>query len=694
MSLSIKEKVKNLGAEDPFFSLEFFPPKTKYGVRNLYARLGRMSALDPLFVTVTWGAGGSTAEKTLELATTCQSELGLTTCMHLTCTNMTKELIDDALEKAKQAGIVNILALRGDPPRDQDEELNNSNPSSEFKYAVDLVRYIKKNHGDYFCIGVAAYPEGHVEGVDDSNQDFNTDLPFLIEKINAGADFIITQLFYEVDKFIEFEKIIRNCEEIKNKDELIILPGLMPINGYGIFQRASKLSHASIPASILNRFPDEIQYDDNKVKEIGIDIINEMIDEIYERTNHRVKGFHFYTLNLEKSIAQIVNKSNILSQILLKQESVEGNEGDGSLNAQDKNTKDRKKSIDNAIDDDDDDDDATTTAKRAAFASRFRSNSNKFIVDANNPVIAPLSSTSDLTNNNNNNNTISSTSLSRNDDNSIISNTSILQRRAIVSISSGEGTLGKDATWDDFPNGRFGDSRSPAYGEIDGYGPSLKISNNRGYDVWGYPVTLDDISKIFINYLSKKIDILPWSDLGLNSETAIIQEELIQLNEKHCFTIASQPATDCSRSSDKIFGWGPKNGYVYQKAFVEMFVSKKQWEDEFLPKIKKNKQISYYVGDINDNFSSNLPTLSSNCVTWGAFPDREIIQTTIIEEESFKAWNNEAFQIWREWQRLYPKRTPSYQLIDKILDEFYLVAIVHHDFPNESALWDILIDNE
>ncbi|GMG39605.1 unnamed protein product [[Candida] boidinii] len=192
----------------------------------------------------------------------------------------------------------------------------------------------------------------------------------------------------------------------------------------------------------------------------------------------------------------------------------------------------------------------------------------------------------------------------------------------------------------------------------------------------------------------KKIDILPWSDLGLNSETAIIQEELIQLNEKHCFTIASQPATDCSRSSDKIFGWGPKNGYVYQKAFVEMFVSKKQWEDEFLPKIKKNKQISYYVGDINDNFSSNLPTLSSNCVTWGAFPDREIIQTTIIEEESFKAWNNEAFQIWREWQRLYPKRTPSYQLIDKILDEFYLVAIVHHDFPNESALWDILIDNE
>ncbi|GMF60047.1 unnamed protein product [[Candida] boidinii] len=202
MSLSIKEKVKNLGAEDPFFSLEFFPPKTKYGVRNLYARLGRMSALDPLFVTVTWGAGGSTAEKTLELATTCQSELGLTTCMHLTCTNMTKELIDDALEKAKQAGIVNILALRGDPPRDQDEELNNSNPSSEFKYAVDLVRYIKKNHGDYFCIGVAAYPEGHVEGVDDSNQDFNTDLPFLIEKINAGADFIITQLFYESFKTI------------------------------------------------------------------------------------------------------------------------------------------------------------------------------------------------------------------------------------------------------------------------------------------------------------------------------------------------------------------------------------------------------------------------------------------------------------------------------------------------------------
>lgn len=101
MSVKITDKIASLGKDEPFFSLEFFPPKTESGMRNLYARLGRMSLLGPLFVTVTWGAGGTTAEKTTDLAVTCQEELGLTTCMHLTCTNTPKSVIDDALKKAK-----------------------------------------------------------------------------------------------------------------------------------------------------------------------------------------------------------------------------------------------------------------------------------------------------------------------------------------------------------------------------------------------------------------------------------------------------------------------------------------------------------------------------------------------------------------------------------------------------------------
>ncbi|ODV86810.1 hypothetical protein CANARDRAFT_6378 [[Candida] arabinofermentans NRRL YB-2248] len=647
MSIKITDKINALGENEPFFSLEFFPPKTENGLRNIFARLGRMSLLGPSFVTITWGAGGSTAQKTLDLAITCQKELGLTTCLHLTCTNTSKDVIDNALTQAKENGIKNILALRGDPPRDETNFVNNG----EFKYAVDLVKYIRENHGDYFCIGVAGYPEGHVEGSDSSEQNVMFDLPYLAEKVNAGADFLISQLFYDTDKFLEYEKLVKSYDKIKNKD-LLIIPGLMPINGYGIFQRASKLSHASIPDEILEKFPEEIQYDDNKVKEIGVTILSDMISKIYKQSEGKVRGFHFYTLNLEKSIAQIIKSSDVLDQVVTKKEEEEEkiaqSKGDGQQSS------------------DEDIDETTTTAKRAAYANRFRQSSNQLIVDGPNVKSHKLSHSA---------------------------RTSSSQIKKIISISAGEGALGKDATWDDFPNGRFGDSRSPAYGEIDGYGPSLKITSTRAYELWGKPKTLDDISNIFIKYLSNKIDCLPWSDLGLNPETAIIQEELIGLNELNFFTVSSQPATNCSKSNDNIFGWGPKNGYVYQKAFVEMFISKKSWA-EMLKRIESNEHISYYAADNKGYYDSNLTGQNSNCVTWGVFPDREIVQTTIIEEESFKAWSDEAFNIWKEWQLLYPKNSDSSKLIQQILDDYLLVSVIHHDYPDEQALWELLLSSK
>lgn len=639
MSVKITDKIASLGKDEPFFSLEFFPPKTESGMRNLYARLGRMSLLGPLFVTVTWGAGGTTAEKTTDLAVTCQEELGLTTCMHLTCTNTPKSVIDDALKKAKASGIRNILALRGDPARDT----SISHGIGEFKYAVDLVRYIREQYGDYFCIGVAGYPEGHADGsFEELTQDPRKDMPFLVEKIKAGADFIITQLFFDVDKFADFEALVRSQPELR---DTVIIPGLLPINGYNIFQRASKLSHASIPSKLLAKFPTEVQNDDDVVKDIGVDVLVDIIDQIYKKTDNRVKGIHFYTLNLEKSIAQIVNKSDHLYKVVAKKESeIEADESSS----------------------DDDIDDAITTAKRAAYANRFNT-TNKVISDIK-----------------------ASTSLKMQH-----SNSSSSQLKKLISISAGHGVLGKDATWDDFPNGRFGDSRSPAYGEIDGYGPSLKVTSTKAYELWGYPKTKKDISKLFVNYLLKKLNCLPWSELSLSPETALIQEELINLNELYYFTVASQPAVNCASSQDKIIGWGPSNGYIYQKAFVEMFVSKKDWNEKLLPKISKcGSSVSYYYADSKNYFDTNLPPNASNCVTWGVFPNREIVQTTIIEEESFKAWTEEAFEIWKEWRLLYKKDSDSAKLIDTILNEYYLVTIIHHEYPNESALWELLLDDE
>eukprot|EP00158_Paraphelidium_tribonemae_P004844 Partr_v1_DN26998_c0_g1_i1_m6640 putative Methylenetetrahydrofolate reductase len=220
--MKVIDKINASIAEDRCcWSFEYFPPKTPQvillrsvrssvnsdifhvlqGVQNLYERLERMYSLGPEFVDVTWGAGGTTSTLTMEICQTAQSAYGLETCMHLTCTNMPKEKIDEALKEAKNSGIQNILALRGDPPRGQQNWVA---CESGFSNAVDLVRYIRSEYGDYFCVSVAGYPEGHID-----NPDKAEDLRFLKEKVDAGADYIVTQLFYDVDMFIDWVKDLR-----------------------------------------------------------------------------------------------------------------------------------------------------------------------------------------------------------------------------------------------------------------------------------------------------------------------------------------------------------------------------------------------------------------------------------------------------------------------------------------------------
>ncbi|AGO10643.1 AaceriAFR457Wp [[Ashbya] aceris (nom. inval.)] len=621
----------------PSLSLEFFPPKTDSGKSNLLARIERMSAMDPLFITVTWGAGGSTAEKTLELAALAQRELNIPVCMHLTCTNMDRQILDKALLRAKEAGIRNILALRGDMPLAAEEE---EHVDGGFLYAIDLVRCIKMQYGDYFCIGVAAYPDGHCEGeADGMEQDPMRDLPYLKEKVEAGASFVITQLFYDVEKFLAFEELFRR--EIS--ETIPVFPGLMPINSFMLFNRAAKLSHASIPSHILDRFPHHIRHDDLKVKEIGVEIMVEIVNQVWERTGGRIKCFHFYTLNLEKSIAQIVTQSPVLSRII--EEDSETEDGDGDVIVEDANAAGA--------------DDLSYKKRRRQSSMQGEPESGMVMLDG--PRRFSVRG-------------------------------AVPSRKVVISISKGSGTLGRDATWDEFPNGRFGDSRSPAYGEIDGYGPSLKVSNKKAYQIWGYPSTLNDIKSLFIGYLEGSIEALPWSDLGLSPETALIQEELIGLNQRGFLTLASQPATNSTPSADKIFGWGPPGGVVYQKAFVELFVEKTRWETELRPRLEgPDSKFSYYFGDSAGSFSSNMAPESSSVVTWGVFPNSQILQTTIIEEESFKAWRDEAFSIWLSWSKLFPRNSPQNAFLRGIHKDYCLVSIVHHDFSNVDELWETLL---
>merc|ERR1719262_17788 len=213
-----------------------------------------------MWIDVTWGAGGSTADKTLEICINALKHHGLNVMMHLTCTNMEKEKIREALVTCKEHGIRNILALRGDPPAGVNQG-KWEKVEGGFGYAVDLVKYIREEFGDYFCIGVAGYPEGHLEC-----ESLEMDMVRLKEKCDAGADLIVTQLFYDNS---EFNGFVKKCR--KMGIDIPILPGIMPIQSYGGFNRMTSLCKTKVPADIPARL-EQVKDSDEGVKDVGVQI--------------------------------------------------------------------------------------------------------------------------------------------------------------------------------------------------------------------------------------------------------------------------------------------------------------------------------------------------------------------------------------------------------------------------------------
>ncbi|KAL6849826.1 methylenetetrahydrofolate reductase 1 [Amphichorda felina] len=666
----ITDKIAALPADGAYFSLEFFPPKTEMGFNNLRDRLYRMErALRPLFVNVTWGAGGSTAEKSLELAELCQKEIGITTCLHLTCTNMSRRLVDKALEDAKALGIRNILALRGDPPRDDDYRLPGDEPNDgeeELSWGKDLVQYIRKKHGDYFCIGVAAYPEGHSDESHPQEQSLEHDLPYLVDKVLAGADFIMTQLFFDIDAYDKFERTLREHPSGVFKT-IPIIPGLMPIQSFHMITRTTKLSHAKMPADILARLT-AVKGDDEKVKMVGVDIVSEIIEKIKEIKNRTPgpKGFHFYTLNLEKAIAFIVERTGLIPDISEDEEAI----ADGHAVPASQINGDLG--------------DICRRNSRSRSARRLSSVGS----DPHNRVIIG-------------DRRLSHPEWEATGREAGVRAEAVNTRANTLAISEGEGVLGREATWDDFPNGRFGDSRSPAYGEIDGYGVSLHMSPAQAIKLWGHPKTTQEINDLFVKHIQGELPAIPWSEEELLPESSLITPHLVRLNSKGWWTVASQPAVNGRPSSDATFGWGPSNGFVFQKAFVEFFLPSSDWA-VLLEKLRAAgpDSVCFYASNAKGDFVSsdssggvNSPTsnTSTNAVTWGVFPGKEIVTPTIIEEVSFRAWSEEAFGLWAEWAQVYGRASESGRLLSGIRDDYWLVNVIHHEYIERDALWNLLM---
>ncbi|MBI1747482.1 MAG: methylenetetrahydrofolate reductase [NAD(P)H] [Acidobacteria bacterium] len=262
----------------PLFSFEFFPPKNDEGMINLYATVAALVQLNPSFVSVTYGAGGSTRERTVDLVSRIKNEIGLETMAHLTCVGASRMEIAQVLDRLQASGIENVLPLRGDPPKGEEKFVA---PIDGFSYASDLARFVHTNYS--FCLGGACYPEGHVEC-----QDRQRDLENLKIKVAAGIDFLITQLFFDNKDYFEFVDRAR-----KTGISLPIIAGIMPITNVAQIKRFTNMCGSTIPTQLLNRL-EKVQDNEAAVLEVGIEHATQQCRELLESG---APGIHFYTLN-------------------------------------------------------------------------------------------------------------------------------------------------------------------------------------------------------------------------------------------------------------------------------------------------------------------------------------------------------------------------------------------------------------
>lgn len=275
-----------LAHKQPVFSFEFFPPKTEKGEANLLRSLERLAPLEPDFVSVTYGAGGSTRARTREIVARIKREFGIEAMAHLTCVGATRDELAAVVDELGEAGVRNILALRGDPPRGQTEF---EATEGGFRYANELVAFVRDRGG--FSVGAACYPEVHPEAGDAAR-----DMDNLKRKVDAGADFLITQLFFDNAAFTRFIDTAREAGI-----DVPIIAGIMPVTNVAQVQRFTEMCGASIPPKLQQRLADAGD-DPQEVFWQGVSYAANQCGELLRRPwprsdVPRVAGIHFYTLN-------------------------------------------------------------------------------------------------------------------------------------------------------------------------------------------------------------------------------------------------------------------------------------------------------------------------------------------------------------------------------------------------------------
>ncbi len=281
-----------LGLGLPTISFEFFPPKTEQGFTSLYRTIDELHPLKPSYVSVTYGAGGSTREKTVELVSRIQNDLKIRAMAHLTCVGHTAEEIGQILDQLWDAGICNVLSLRGDPPAGQSHFVPTV---GGFGYANELAAFIRQRHD--FCIGVAGYPEGHPQCLNKVR-----DMEHLKQKVDAGGNFVITQLFFDNAEFYKWRDAAR-AMGIKAP----LVAGIMPIGNVAQIKRFISMCGAKIPHPLLLKL-EALESDPEAVYAAGI---QHAVEQCRDLLANGVDGLHFYTLNKSKATVEIVKALNV-----------------------------------------------------------------------------------------------------------------------------------------------------------------------------------------------------------------------------------------------------------------------------------------------------------------------------------------------------------------------------------------------
>ena len=434
------------------------------------------------------------------------------------------------------------------------------------------MRFIREEHGDHFGISVGGYPQGHPEA-----PGLEADMDHLAAKVEAGADFVVTQMFWEPEHYFG---LVEGCRE--RGVECPIVPGLAPITGYLAFQRITGFG-AAAPPDIAGEI-EARRFHDASVREYGEDLMTGICRRLLAGG---APGLHFYTLNLERSVQMILGRLGIVPQ--------------------------RSERV---------------LPWRGASAVRRQEEDVRPIFWANRP----------------------------------------------------KSYLARTLAWDEFPNGRWGDAGSPAFGDLADHHLAFRpVSSEVARRRWGSDLaSVAEVREVFASFCRGDIDGIPWYDWPLDLESEPLREALVRLNLAGLLTINSQPRVNGAPSDHPAVGWGGAGGLVYQKAYLEFFVAPEQLP-QLVAAMDGQPNLTYHAIDRSGAAWSNCDTV--NAVTWGVFPGLEVRQPTVVDPRSFEVWKDEAFDLWlTSWAAVYDESSESRRLLRRIHDSYVLVNVVDNDF--------------